>query len=81
MQVMDQETFFSEKSSFANQSYKKYGTTNYNNLKRNQQSEVLIRHDLSKTDTLQGIAIQYGCSVNYLFLNNFQVHQKSENQQ
>lgn len=63
MQVMDQETLFSEKSSFANQNYKKYGTTNHNNLKRNQQLEVLIRHDLSKTDTLQGIAIQYGCSV------------------
>jgi hypothetical protein len=62
MQVMEQESFFSEKSSFANQNYKKYGTT-HNNLKRNQQSEVLIRHDLSKSDTLQGIAIQYGCSV------------------
>lgn len=63
-QVMEQETFFSEKSSFLNQNYKKsYGTTNHNNLKRNQPSEVLIRHDLGKTDTLQGIAIQYGCSV------------------
>lgn len=69
MQVMEQESFFSETSSFANTNYKlqkTYGTTNnHNNLKRNQPSEVLIRHDLSKTDTLQGIAIQYGCSVSY----------------
>jgi hypothetical protein len=65
MQVMEQETFFSEKSSFLNQNYKKYGTSNHNNLKRNQTMEVLIRHDLSKTDTLQGIAIQYGCSVSF----------------
>jgi LysM repeat protein len=65
MQVMEQETFFSEKSSFANQNYKKYGTTAHNNLKRNQQAEVLIRHELTKTDTLQGIAIQYGVSVSF----------------
>lgn len=65
LKVMEQETFFSEKSSFANQNYKKYGTTsgNGNFLKRNQQSEILIRHELQKTETLQGIAIQYGCSV------------------
>ena len=67
MQVMEQETYFSEKSSFANQNYgyKKYGTTNQNNTKRNQQQEVLVRHNLSKSDTLQGIAIQYGCSVSF----------------
>lgn len=64
---MEQETFFSEKSSFANQNYKKYGTTNHNNMKRSQQSEALVRHDLSKSDTLQGIAIQYGCSVSGRF--------------
>lgn len=65
MKAMEQETaILSEKSSFANQNYKKYGTTN-GNLKRNQPTEVLIRHDLSKTDTLQGIAIQYGCSVSH----------------
>ena len=64
MQVMEQESqFFSEKSSFANQNYKKYGTTNHNHLKRNQPTEALIRHELAKSDTLQGIAIQYGCSV------------------
>jgi hypothetical protein len=59
---MEQETYFSEKSNFAIAKHKKYGTTNYNNQKRNQ-AEILIRHDLTKTDTLQGIAIQYGCSV------------------
>lgn len=61
-QIMEQETFFSEKSSI-HKNYKKYGTTN----KRNQQQqEVLVRHDLSKTDTLQGIALKYGCSVSTL---------------
>lgn len=65
MQVMEQETFFSEKSSFANKNYRKYGTTTHNNLKHNSNSEVLIRHDLSKTDTLQGISIQYGCAVSF----------------
>lgn len=60
---MEQETFFSEKSNFFKKQ-KKYGTTNHNNLKRSHATEVLIRHDLTKTDTLQGIAIQYGCSVN-----------------
>jgi hypothetical protein len=65
MPIMEQSSFISEKSSFANQNYKKYGTTSHNGaLKRNQPTqEVLIRHDLSKADTLQGIAIQYGCSV------------------
>lgn len=60
---MEQETFFSEKSSFANQNYKKYGTTSQNGALKRNQSEVLIRHDLTKSDTLQGIAITYGCSV------------------
>lgn len=64
MQVMEQESFFSEKSSFANKNYKKYGTTtNNNNLKRNQPHEVLIRHEVAKDDTLQGIALKFGCSV------------------
>lgn len=64
MQVMEQESFFSEKSSFANKNYKKYGTTtNHNNLKRNQPAEILIRHQVSKSDTMQGIALKYGVSV------------------
>lgn len=64
MRIMEQESFFSEKSSFANKNYKKYGTTtNYNNLKRNQPTEILIRHEVSKSDTMQGIALKYGCSV------------------
>ena len=69
MPIMEQDTsFFSEKSSFANQNYKKYGTTNHNGaLKRNQSSEVLIRHELTKSDTLQGIAILYGCSVSEVY--------------
>lgn len=58
---MEQETFFSEKTSF-HKNYKKYGS----NQQRNQQTEVLVRHDLVKTDTLQGIALKYGCSVSEL---------------
>lgn len=61
---MEQETFFSkqsEKQNFA-KNYKKYGTTT-NHLKRNSNTEVLIKHNLCKNETLQGIALKYGCSV------------------
>ena len=47
---MEQETFFSEKTSF-HKNFKKYGTTA---TQRNYQTEVLVRHELAKTDTLQG---------------------------
>ncbi|CAO1432322.1 unnamed protein product [Diamesa tonsa] len=64
---MEQETFFSkqsEKQNFA-KNYKKYGTTT-NHLKRNSNTEVLIKHNLCKNETLQGIALKYGCSMEHI---------------
>lgn len=59
---MEDECFFnSEKQSIREsaRSLKKYGSTC--NHVRN--SEYHIRHDLATTDTLQGIALKYGCTV------------------
>ena len=53
--------FFNEKQSIrdSTKSLKKYGSTC--NHVRN--SEILIRHEVEKTDTLQGISLKYGCTV------------------
>lgn len=66
---MEDDYFFTEKHSIREsaRSLKKYGSTC--NHVRNELS--LIRHELEKTDTLQGIALKYGCTVS-LFL--FFVH-------
>lgn len=58
---MDEDHFFNEKKSIREsaRSLKKYGST-CNHVRNN---EVLIRHELEKTDTLQGIALKYGCTV------------------
>lgn len=62
---MEHERLVSEKQSIRDSArqLKKYGSTC--NHVRN--SEQLIRHDLEKTDTLQGIALKYGCTVSQLF--------------
>ncbi|XP_011194319.2 GATA zinc finger domain-containing protein 14 isoform X2 [Zeugodacus cucurbitae] len=54
---------FNEKQSIREsaRSLKKYGSTCCNHSLRN--NETLIRHDVDKTDTLQGIALKYGCST------------------
>ncbi|XP_054725588.1 uncharacterized protein DDB_G0281497 isoform X1 [Anastrepha obliqua] len=54
---------FNEKQSIREsaRSLKKYGSTCCNHNLRN--NEILIRHDVEKTDTLQGIALKYGCST------------------
>ncbi|XP_069961905.1 GATA zinc finger domain-containing protein 14 isoform X1 [Bactrocera oleae] len=54
---------FNEKQSIREsaRSLKKYGSTCCNHNLRN--NETLIRHDVEKTDTLQGIALKYGCST------------------
>lgn len=60
---MDDEYAFNEKQSIreSSQPLRKYGSTSYNhNLKNN---ETLIRHEVEKSDTLQGIALRYGCTV------------------
>lgn len=54
---------FNEKQSIRDsaRSLKKYGST-CNHI-RNSSSEVLIRHEIEKTDTLQGISLKYGCTM------------------
>ena len=69
---MEDEYFFNnEKQSIRDsaRSLKKYGST-CNHIRNN---ERLIRHELEKTDTLQGIALKYGCTVSenllYILVN------------
>ncbi|KAG4074267.1 hypothetical protein HA402_008676 [Bradysia odoriphaga] len=58
---MEDDYFFTEKHSIREsaRSLKKYGSTC--NHVRNEL--LLIRHELEKTDTLQGIALKYGCTT------------------
>ncbi|XP_055379324.1 lysM and putative peptidoglycan-binding domain-containing protein 1 isoform X2 [Condylostylus longicornis] len=60
---MDDMDMFNEKQSIRDsaRSLKKYGST-CNHI-RNSSSEVLIRHEIEKTDTLQGISLKYGCTM------------------
>lgn len=62
---MEDDYFFTEKHSIREsaRSLKKYGSTC--NHVRNELS--LIRHELEKTDTLQGIALKYGCTVSWIW--------------
>lgn len=61
---MEHERLVNEKQSIRDSArqLKKYGSTC--NHVRN--TEQLIRHELQKTDTLQGIALKYGCTVRKL---------------
>lgn len=73
---MDDEFVFGEKQSIREsaRSLKKYGSTCCNHNVRS--NEALIRHDIERTDTLQGIALKYGCTteqirrVNRLFASD-----------
>lgn len=58
----DSEFMFNEKQSIRDSSrtLKKYGSTCCNSLRNN---EILIRHTVEKTDTLQGISLKYGATV------------------
>lgn len=60
---MDEEKYMNEKQSIreSSRSLKKYGSTCNHRITNS--SEVLIRHEIEKTDTLQGISLKYGCSV------------------
>lgn len=63
---------FNEKQSIRDsaRSLKKYGST-CNHVRNN---EILIKHEVEKTDTLQGIALKYGCTVSvffFLFVLNY----------
>lgn len=60
---MDEDFVFNETQSIRDSArpLKKYGSTCYNQSLRN--NETLLRHEVKKTDTLQGIALKYGCTV------------------
>lgn len=60
---MDEEKFFNEKQSIRDsaRSLKKYGSINSNHTKRT--NDVLVKHEIDKNDTLQGIALKYGSTV------------------
>lgn len=76
---MEDETIFGEKQSIRDsaRALKKYGSISGGGSGSGGgggscrspalTSEALIRHDVDKTDTLQGIALKYGCSVSNFF--------------
>lgn len=59
--AMESDNLFNERQSIRDSArqLKKYGST-CNHVRNN---EYLIRHNLQQTDTLQGIALKYGCTV------------------
>lgn len=65
---MDEDRYSNEKQSIreSSRSLKKYGSTCNHRIANS--SEVLIRHEIEKTDTLQGISLKYGCSVSWNFV-------------
>lgn len=58
---MENESLFNERQSIRDSArqLKKYGST-CNHVRNN---DVFIRHNLDQSDTLQGIALKYGCTV------------------
>uniref|UniRef100_A0A8D8C668 (northern house mosquito) hypothetical protein n=1 Tax=Culex pipiens TaxID=7175 RepID=A0A8D8C668_CULPI len=84
---MEDETIFGEKQSIRDsaRTLKKYGSISGSSSGNScgvaasgsrspalLATEALIRHDVDRTDTLQGIALKYGCSVSRpLFLSFF----------
>lgn len=60
---MESDSLFNERQSIRDSArqLKKYGST-CNHVRNN---EFLIRHNLEQSDTLQGIALKYGCTVSY----------------
>lgn len=58
---MDSDEILNERQSIRDSArqLKKYGSIS-NHVRNN---EYLIRHNLEQTDTLQGIALKYGCTV------------------
>ncbi|XP_055325546.1 lysM and putative peptidoglycan-binding domain-containing protein 2 [Sitodiplosis mosellana] len=58
---MESDNLFNERQSIRDSArqLKKYGST-CNHVRNN---EYLIRHNLQQTDTLQGIALKYGCTT------------------
>uniref|UniRef100_A0A182X9X3 LysM domain-containing protein n=1 Tax=Anopheles quadriannulatus TaxID=34691 RepID=A0A182X9X3_ANOQN len=64
---MEDETMFGEKQSIRDsaRSLKKYGSISGGSRSPAalQPTDALIRHDVERTDTLQGLALKYGCSM------------------
>uniref|UniRef100_A0A182T2G1 LysM domain-containing protein n=1 Tax=Anopheles maculatus TaxID=74869 RepID=A0A182T2G1_9DIPT len=64
---MEDETMFGEKQSIRDsaRSLKKYGSISGGSRSPAslQPTDALIRHDVDRTDTLQGLALKYGCSM------------------
>uniref|UniRef100_A0A182QB98 LysM domain-containing protein n=1 Tax=Anopheles farauti TaxID=69004 RepID=A0A182QB98_9DIPT len=64
---MEDETMFGEKQSIRDsaRSLKKYGSISGGSRSPAvlQPTDVLIRHDVERTDTLQGLSLKYGCSM------------------
>lgn len=64
---MEDETMFGEKQSIRDsaRSLKKYGSISGGSRSPAalQSSDALIRHDVERTDTLQGLSLKYGCSM------------------
>lgn len=58
---MENESLFSERQSIRDSArqLKKYGST-CNHVRNN---ELYVRHNLEQSDTLQGIALRYSCTV------------------
>lgn len=69
---MESDNLFNERQSIRDSArqLKKYGST-CNHVRNN---EYLIRHNLQQTDTLQGIALKYGCTVCIYKRISFQWH-------
>lgn len=64
---MENESLFSERQSIRDSArqLKKYGST-CNHVRNN---EFYIRHNLEQSDTLQGLALKYGCTVRIIVEN------------
>uniref|UniRef100_A0A182JWE3 LysM domain-containing protein n=1 Tax=Anopheles christyi TaxID=43041 RepID=A0A182JWE3_9DIPT len=64
---MEDETMFGEKQSIRDsaRSLKKYGSISGGSRSPAalQPTDALIRHDVERTDTLQGLSLKYGCSM------------------
>ncbi|XP_053669975.1 lysM and putative peptidoglycan-binding domain-containing protein 1 [Anopheles nili] len=64
---MEDETMFGEKQSIRDsaRSLKKYGSISGGSRSPAavQPTDALIRHDVERTDTLQGLALKFGCSM------------------
>ncbi|XP_030381770.1 uncharacterized protein LOC115629447 isoform X2 [Scaptodrosophila lebanonensis] len=66
----DTEFMFNEKQSIRDsaRTLKKYGSTCSNN--RSNETLMLIRHEVEKNDTLQGIALKYNCTMEQIRRTN-----------